>query len=118
MLLPNRHLPGIDVIACSYLIATSPVAYAACRLILRQERDAPLIHTACHPPGYCSAFHDVDRYFGSFGSFYEFWPKRGCYEANPPFDKVIIIIIIVIIIIIIVIIIVIIINIIISSSLT
>ena len=38
-------------------------------------------------PSYCSAFQDADRYFGSRGSFFNFAPRDGCYEVNPPFDK-------------------------------
>ncbi len=33
-----------------------------------------------------SVFPDVDRFFGSRGSFFDFWPDTGSYEANPPFD--------------------------------
>ena len=34
-----------------------------------------------------SVFPDVDRFFGSKGSFFDFWPDSGSYEANPPFDE-------------------------------
>ncbi|ETV98440.1 hypothetical protein H310_08592 [Aphanomyces invadans] len=34
---------------------------------------------------FCSAFLDTDRVFGSFGSFFDFRPTFGCFEANPPF---------------------------------
>ncbi|ETV78266.1 hypothetical protein H257_08434 [Aphanomyces astaci] len=34
---------------------------------------------------FCSAFLDTDRVFGSFGSFFDFHPTSGCFEANPPF---------------------------------
>lgn len=34
---------------------------------------------------YCSAFPDVDHPFGSLGSFFDFSPKMGSFEANPPF---------------------------------
>ena len=40
----------------------------------------------CRFPQFCSAFLDTDRRFGSLGSFFEFRPKWGSYEANPPFD--------------------------------
>lgn len=39
----------------------------------------------CRYGQYCSAFLDTDRAFGSLGSFFEFVPKSGCFEANPPF---------------------------------
>lgn len=34
---------------------------------------------------YCSAFFDSDAPFGSLGSFCDFRPSRGAFEANPPF---------------------------------
>ena len=36
---------------------------------------------------FCSAFFDVDRFFGSLGSFFSdgFAPTRGSFEMNPPF---------------------------------
>lgn len=34
---------------------------------------------------YNSLFPDVDRYFGSLGSFFDFLPLEGSYEVNPPF---------------------------------
>jgi len=36
-------------------------------------------------PRYCSAFDDTDKPFGSVGSFFDFKPDEGSYEANPPF---------------------------------
>ena len=34
---------------------------------------------------FASAFADVDAHFGSAGSFFDFKPTRGSFEANPPF---------------------------------
>ncbi|KAJ0402082.1 hypothetical protein ATCC90586_000267 [Pythium insidiosum] len=34
---------------------------------------------------FCSAFLDTDAAFGSVGSFFEFAPRSGSFEANPPF---------------------------------
>ena len=36
---------------------------------------------------FCSCFGDgdVDNFFGSVGSFFDFAPRRGSFEANPPF---------------------------------
>jgi len=34
---------------------------------------------------FCSAFPDTDGAFGSLGSFFEFHPTQGCFQANPPF---------------------------------
>ena len=39
---------------------------------------------------FCSAFPDVDAPFGSIGSFLSFRPRRGSYEANPPFAPLLI----------------------------
>lgn len=39
---------------------------------------------------YCSAFPDTDIPFGSVGSFQEFFPSEGSFEANPPFEPTII----------------------------
>lgn len=39
-----------------------------------------------HWPNYCSAFYDVDAAFGSVGSFFDFYPTEGCFQANPPFE--------------------------------
>ena len=36
-------------------------------------------------PHFCSAFPDTDAPFGSVGSFFNFEPREGCFEANPPF---------------------------------
>ena len=39
----------------------------------------------CHFGRFCSAFPDTDCWFGSFGSFFDFFPKSGSFEVNPPF---------------------------------
>lgn len=39
----------------------------------------------CHFGRHCSAFPDTDAPFGSVGSFFDFWPSTGSFEANPPF---------------------------------
>jgi len=39
----------------------------------------------CYFRQYCSAFPDIDSYFGSRGSILEFRPHCGSFEANPPF---------------------------------
>jgi len=39
----------------------------------------------CYFRQYCSAFLDIDSYFGSRGSILEFRPHCGSFEANPPF---------------------------------
>ena len=39
----------------------------------------------CNLPLYCSLFPDTDAVFGSLGSFFDFQPKEGSFQANPPF---------------------------------
>lgn len=39
----------------------------------------------CHYGPHCSAFPDTDAPFGSLGSFFQFRPTSGSFEANPPF---------------------------------
>lgn len=39
----------------------------------------------CRYARFCSAFPDTDGAFGSLGSFWDFHPAEGCFEANPPF---------------------------------
>lgn len=41
----------------------------------------------CFFPQYCSAFADTDVYFGSCGSFFDFHPTSGSFQANPPFSE-------------------------------
>ena len=44
----------------------------------------------CRYGRFCSAFDDTDRLFGSCGSFFNFHPRQGSFQANPPFvDSVI-----------------------------
>ena len=39
---------------------------------------------------YCSLFYDIEKYFGSYGSFFSFKPIKGSYSMNPPFDDMLI----------------------------
>jgi phosphorylated CTD-interacting factor 1 len=41
----------------------------------------------CYYPQFCSAFIDTDGPFGSCGSFFDFYPTSGSFEANPPFTE-------------------------------
>jgi hypothetical protein len=36
---------------------------------------------------YCSLYYDIEKYFGSLGSFYNLNIKEGVYTFNPPFDS-------------------------------
>jgi len=39
----------------------------------------------CHFAFFCSAFPDIDCWFGSCGSFFDFIPESGSYEVGPPY---------------------------------
>lgn len=39
----------------------------------------------CHYDRFCSAFGALEAKFGSLGSFFDFDPQEGSFEANPPF---------------------------------
>eukprot|EP00743_Colponemidia_sp_Colp-15_P011372 GILK01012675.1.p1 GENE.GILK01012675.1~~GILK01012675.1.p1 ORF type:complete len:616 (+),score=72.30 GILK01012675.1:27-1850(+) len=41
----------------------------------------------CYLSRFCSAFYDTDSAFGSLGSFFDFHPKFGSFEVNPPFEE-------------------------------
>ena len=41
----------------------------------------------CHYRSFCSAFPDTDAPFGSLGSFFDYFPTSGSFEANPPFTE-------------------------------
>lgn len=40
-------------------------------------------------PNYCSLFYNIEKYFGSKGSFFKFNFNEGFYVANPPYDELI-----------------------------
>ena len=37
-------------------------------------------------PNYCSIYYDVERYFGSIGSYFNMIPTKGTYSFNPPYQ--------------------------------
>ena len=41
-------------------------------------------------PHYCSIYFDLEKYFGSFGSFFNLIPMKGTFGLNPPYQKEII----------------------------
>ena len=41
-------------------------------------------------PQYCSPFLDIEKHFGSLGSFFDYEMCSGTYLLNPPYDEVII----------------------------
>ncbi len=36
---------------------------------------------------YCSIYYDIERYFGSVGSFFNMTPIKGTFGFNPPYQK-------------------------------
>lgn len=38
---------------------------------------------------YCSLFYDIEKFFGSYGNFFEIQIKKGLFTCNPPFDNTI-----------------------------
>jgi phosphorylated CTD-interacting factor 1 len=65
--------------------ALPPAAFAVLTDALGVEMECFASPLNCHYARYCSAFPDVDARFGSRGSFFDFWPASGSFEANPPF---------------------------------
>jgi hypothetical protein len=39
---------------------------------------------------FCSVYYDIEKYFGSFGSFFNLTPIKGTFGLNPPYQKEII----------------------------
>ena len=37
-------------------------------------------------PNFCSIYYDVERYFGSIGSYFNMIPIKGTYSFNPPYQ--------------------------------
>ena len=38
---------------------------------------------------YCSLFYDIEKYFGSYGNFFDLIINKGVYWCNPPYDELI-----------------------------
>jgi len=38
-------------------------------------------------PRYCSIYYDIEKYFGSVGSFFNLKPVKGTFGFNPPYQK-------------------------------
>lgn len=38
-------------------------------------------------PNYCSIYYDIEKYFGSVGSFFNIIPIKGTFGFNPPYQK-------------------------------
>lgn len=52
---------------------------------LNEECFASAINTSTKR--FYSIYHDIEQYFGSYGSFFNSDIKEGCYSFNPPYQK-------------------------------
>jgi hypothetical protein len=73
-----------------YQCAVPPIAFDAAHtdLGLGMTLECFASPLNCRYRNYCSAFPDLERPFGSLGSFFDdraFFPTHGSFEANPPF---------------------------------
>jgi len=55
------------------------------RLGVRMEFFASPLN--CYFRRFCSAFPDTDRFFGSMGSVFDFFPRAGSFEVGPPYTE-------------------------------
>ena len=65
--------------------ATPPTVLNALRAELGVEMECFASPFNSHVPYFCSAFRDTDCFFGSVGSFFEFFPVQGSFEVGPPY---------------------------------
>ncbi|CAJ1931638.1 unnamed protein product [Cylindrotheca closterium] len=73
-----------------YQCAMPPIAFDAANMELGLGTTVECFASPfnCRYKHYCSAFPDLERKFGSLGSFFDdssFFPSNGSFEANPPF---------------------------------
>ena len=66
--------------------ALPPAVFAKLRELFDVSFECFASPLNCFFENYCSAFIDTDTYFGSCGSFFQFRPVEGSFEANPPFQ--------------------------------
>ena len=70
---------------CGHHCATPPsvLSFLADAISVKMECFASPLNS--YFPFYCSMFADTDVFFGSFGSFFSFYPTEGSFEAGPPY---------------------------------
>ena len=86
-----RHATGVWLLPRAVTYLYQAALPPACFRVLQQfgvSMECFASPLNCHFSRFCSAFADTDSAFGSVGSFFEFMPTSGLYEANPPFEKV------------------------------
>ena len=42
---------------------------------------------------YCSLYYDIEKFFGSSGSFFNYKPEKGVYSFNPPYQSDVIVVV-------------------------
>lgn len=65
--------------------ATPPDVLQALHRFMGVEMECFASPLNCHFPHFCSAFVDTDVFFGSVGSFFDFFPVEGSFESGPPY---------------------------------
>lgn len=68
-----------------YQCAVPGAAFDAVRPSLGETIECFASPLNCRYERFCSAFGPLESHFGSLGSFFEFQPRHGSFEANPPF---------------------------------
>ncbi|KAG1692796.1 hypothetical protein DVH05_024411 [Phytophthora capsici] len=72
----------------AYQAAVPPRVFRFFEKKLHVEHECFASPLNCYFDRLCSALPDTDARFGSVGSFFEFIPDSGSFEANPPFTEV------------------------------
>ncbi|KAL3666190.1 hypothetical protein V7S43_008978 [Phytophthora oleae] len=72
----------------AYQAAVPPQVFRFFQKKLDVEQECFASPLNCYFDRLCSALPDTDSRFGSVGSFFEFTPDSGSFEANPPFTEV------------------------------
>ena len=65
--------------------ATPPQVLDTFRRVLGVQYECFASPFNSHFAHFCTAFGDTDGYFGSLGSFFNFFPVEGSFEVGPPF---------------------------------
>lgn len=74
----------------NHQLAVSPIIMEKMNNDLNLEFECFASSLNSHFSNYCSVFYDLEKYFGSFGSFFRILPISGTFGFNPPYEKIII----------------------------
>eukprot|EP01029_Cantina_marsupialis_P026633 TRINITY_DN7208_c0_g1_i3.p1 TRINITY_DN7208_c0_g1~~TRINITY_DN7208_c0_g1_i3.p1 ORF type:complete len:587 (-),score=194.33 TRINITY_DN7208_c0_g1_i3:810-2570(-) len=98
-LLKSQHFPRVlYALLCRYEIILSGGAGNAQAAAPEKVFEIMHKHMKCAHEGFASpfncffhsfnsAFYDIDRFFGSQGSFFDFLPSTGSFEVGPPYTE-------------------------------